>query len=694
MIGVVRDVLERARSRNPGRGLDSILAGADPRAPFADQLLWVARLARWVTGAGRSPGGEGPKSSTRLRFLLSVLERQPAWKDRVARTLRSLVRAVDVLDVYAESALPRKPGLWGEILELGLRRVVPDNPFAAELGHVLAAAFPGAEDAAFVELLDDEALAAIAGLLGYGEQPEEAGWDRLHEGAIDALLWLVGDVRTVGLSLSVRKRLGARAMDFRGLAFFRIAGAADAFAEGLREPDADLPASRAAFEACLADCDAAVAEVRRHLDEFGVSLEIVYRLDRIEAAVTRLRALLDLIAGDSPLARRHAVFFARLVRDAAARRSVRALLRANLRLHAKRLVDRTAETGEHYIARDRRAYFAMLRGAAGGGAVTALTTIAKLLIYRLPVAPGVAGFLASLNYSTSFVAIQLAHFTLATKQPASTAPALAARLHGVRGTRGVEAIADEIVRLIRSQAAGIFGNVACVVPGVLLIVLPYAALAGRPFLSADKAHHTLESFSVLGGSPVFAAITGVLLWASSLFAGGADNWFALRGLRDAIGSNPRLAFLVGRRRAERVATFLDENVAGLAGNVSLGVLLGMTPAVFAFLGLPLDVRHVTLASGQLAAAVAGLGLPAMATADFWLAVAGIATIGALNLGVSFSLALLVAIRARDIEAPSRRALRRALWRRLWRHPASFLFPGPDPSAAREKDEQPAEAATP
>jgi site-specific recombinase len=61
-------------------------------------------------------------------------------------------------------------------------------------------------------------------------------------------------------------------------------------------------------------------------------------------------------------------------------------------------------------------------------------------------------------------------------------------------------------------------------------------------------------------------------------------------------------------------------------------------------------------------------------ASFWLAVAGIVLIGALNVGVSFALALNVAIQARDVGGIRRRGVYRAILRRMLRQPASFLFP--------------------
>jgi site-specific recombinase len=46
----------------------------------------------------------------------------------------------------------------------------------------------------------------------------------------------------------------------------------------------------------------------------------------------------------------------------------------------------------------------------------------------------------------------------------------------------------------------------------------------------------------------------------------------------------------------------------------------------------------------------------------------------MNLTVSFSLAMFVATRACNIQAPERHAIYAAVARRAMRHPASFLFP--------------------
>ena len=103
-------------------------------------------------------------------------------------------------------------------------------------------------------------------------------------------------------------------------------------------------------------------------------------------------------------------------------------------------------------------------------------------------------------------------------------------------------------------------------------------------------------------------------------------------------------------------------------------MLGLVPVVAAVFGLPLEVRHVTLSTGQLAAAAGTEGLALLDDAAFWWCVAGIAVTGALNLGVSFLLAFRVALLSRNVPTAGRSRIYAAIRRRMWRRPLSFIWP--------------------
>ncbi len=151
------------------------------------------------------------------------------------------------------------------------------------------------------------------------------------------------------------------------------------------------------------------------------------------------------------------------------------------------------------------------------------------------------GFFASLNYSLSFVAIHLLGFTLGTKQPAMTAPALAEKMQDVGTAEGVDNLVTEIAHLIRSQVASILGNVLFVVPCVILIDVGFFFLFGSHLMSQEKAHYAFKSVDILGPVVFYAAFTGVLLWASSVFAGWGDNWFCTARLAQNLGTQSIVA---------------------------------------------------------------------------------------------------------------------------------------------------------
>jgi site-specific recombinase len=416
--------------------------------------------------------------------------------------------------------------------------------------------------------------------------------------------------------------------------------------------------------------------VHAHLEQYGVSVDIVFEVDQLRARCDRIEAVLNTLLAPRP-ARELLHLIAGLARQAEERRGIRSLFARHYSLLARKVAERSAATGEHYITRDRAEYRAMLRAAAGGGAVIVGTTFVKFLVGALGLAAFWAGLLAGVNYAGSFVLIHLLHWTVATKQPAMTAPAMADKLGDLADDTRVEAFVDEVTHLIRSQAAGIFGNLMVAGPVVLLVQLTWQAAFGAPLVGQAPSEYVLHSLTLLGPTALYAAFTGVLLFASSIIAGWAENWFVWHRLDSAIAWNPRSIALLGAARARRWGAWWRANVSGLAANISLGLMLGLVPAVASFFALPLEVRHVTLSTGQLAAALGALGSEVLRESAFWWCVAGIAVTGVLNLTVSFVLAFKVALRSRGIRLADRSRIYRAIRARMRQAPVSFVLPPKD-----------------
>lgn len=188
------------------------------------------------------------------------------------------------------------------------------------------------------------------------------------------------------------------------------------------------------------------------------------------------------------------------------------------------------------------------------------------------------------------------------------------------------------------------------------------------------ATEVLSALSLWGPSLLFAAFTGVLLFISSLIAGWAENWFVLNRLDSAMRYNPSITRILGSRRAERWAAFWRNHISGFAANISLGLMLGLAPAIAGFFGLGLEVRHVTLSSGQLGVASATFGLDIIHNSAFWWAVAMVPFNGAINVMVSFYLAFRMALRAQNVTGVERSRIYAAIRQRLRSNPLSFFKP--------------------
>ena len=80
-----------------------------------------------------------------------------------------------------------------------------------------------------------------------------------------------------------------------------------------------------------------------------------------------------------------------------------------------------------------------------------VTTMLKFGLAALAFSAFWGGFWAGINYAISFVLIQLLHFTVATKQPAMTAPAMASKLKDINEQGAVEGFVDEVANLTRTQ---------------------------------------------------------------------------------------------------------------------------------------------------------------------------------------------------------------------------------------------------
>jgi site-specific recombinase len=621
----------------PDPRLEDLLRDGTPR---------LEPILRWLLEASPvgSVDGEARRTS-RLRRLHEALTERG-----LTGVLTEEWNHASAIRLLAETGLPDRTSLLGEGFLRVVDRIIPRLDPEGDLYALLDRLDIDEADATWIEGLPEDLQAAWGRLLS----PPQETW-------VHAARLLAHRAAAVGLSRDLLA-LVPKGSDADS-PFFSLSRA-------VRERG-EQPGHleyHAAWENCRAACSAELARAHARLEARGVSTDLVFRLELLEAQLHRIDHLLAFASGEGD----GAAFAAELLRGSAAQHGLRTLLNTSVKRLTRKMVEHTGDTGEHYIARNRREWRAMGWSAVGGGILTAGTALLKYGLSALPLAPLLQGLSLTFNYTASFFLMQLLGFSLASKQPAMTAAALARALESGDGQgREIELVAA----ITRTQVIATLGNVFAAIPTALIISALWIWRSGHGPFGPETALHSLHgNHPILGWTLVFAAVTGVLLWLSSLAAGWAANWSAYRRLPEALAQSHRIRALLGHRRAEALGRFIHRHISGFIGYLALGGLLIFVPMAFAFAGIHLEVRHVTLQAAALGLASASLWAQGtLAWTDVLWGLLGIALIGTVNFTVSFALALWSALRARDLSGQSRRRLWWGLLKAFNRQPGRFLL---------------------
>jgi len=649
------------------KDLRTLLAELNPNADLAARHVWLIELFVWLRGDEISPD----VSLSRLQTFIEAVLAQPELEQRLKTWWQVLLQTVDVTTLLADFGFAPRTAFVSELANRLRRKILPGTPETIDAAELFALVAPSDFDALWLAALSDVQIDQLVALLSSNVRADTLIWQ--HH-LMDALTYCIAQIRATGFAPELRLRMDQANDDDR--AFHPLSNDLAELRQIFFDPakgDEDLKVAITKLRARLETCRQAVNGVYAHLDNNGISVGMVFMLRQLRERIVRVRELLDTLTASNTaaaavrlLARRAAIG-----QDS---KSIGALISANSTLLSAKMAERSAETGEHYITRDRTEYKQMLGKAMGGGAVTALTTGLKFAVLALGLSAFWNGLASGFVYAASFILIQLLHLTLATKQPAMTAPAMAAKLTEIGSGSAIEDFVDEVTHLVRSQVAAVLGNVFMVVPAVLLVNVLIILLSGTSMISPQEALHVMSTLTLLGPTLLWSAFTGLILFAASVVAGWFENGFVLHRLDSAIAHNPRFTRILGTVRALRWSNFMRENISGFASNISLGFMLGLIPAFTGFFGFELEARHVTLSAGQLAAAGAALGLDAFRQPLIWWCIAAIPLIGALNLSVSFYCAFRLALQAHNVSGIDRARISRAIWGRWRSQPGSFFLP--------------------
>lgn len=428
----------------------------------------------------------------------------------------------------------------------------------------------------------------------------------------------------------------------------------------------------------LAQCNELVQHIRNETAEKGTSLSQTFILFQIEQKLNRMVLLLDIADADEKInLSRFANMFITVIRNENRKNSIREFLSQTTSYLAYQIAEHKGKKGNKYITSSPLEYFQMIGSAMWGGLIICFVAIFKNLLGLLQLAPFWSGFVYSINYSLGFVAIEETKATLATKQPAFTASAVASSLDTSKTDEppNLYNLAVTVSKVSRSQIASFIGNLIIVFPVTWLLAWLYDWLFGHPLVAGEKAVHLLQdqhpwqSLSLL-----YACNTGFFLFFSGIIAGYVQNKINYGRIGKRLTEHPVLRLSLPQSRLQRIAEYVNKNGGSLAGNISLGIFLGTAGILGKIFGLPFDIRHITISAANTSLGAYGIGWEHINYRYLANVVMGVLGIGFLNFLVSFSLAFFVAVRSRGIRLKDYPGFLRILWKYFRRNPLDFIRP--------------------
>ncbi|AMN49496.1 site-specific recombinase [Psychrobacter sp. P2G3] len=441
----------------------------------------------------------------------------------------------------------------------------------------------------------------------------------------------------------------------------------------------------------LEQCEDIVATVRKRIYKTGISIRLTNMMLRLDQSLQRMRILTELVA-DSGHNRDKAVIdlIQTLITTANRRYSIGYLIDNNTKLLSRKVTENASRVGEHYISTDRAGYQNMFKKASIGGFIIAFMATTKILAYHLALAPMGRAFINSMIYGLGFVFIHIVHGTVATKQPAMTAAAIASTISEGSGKKShqLTKLSELVVDILRTQFIAIMGNIMLAIPVALIISFAWLQYTGVPMIDTDKAGHLLHDLDPFRSLALpHAAIAGVYLFLSGLIAGYYDNLAVYNQIGARIRRHWLLQRLLPETWLQRLGGFVEANLGAIMGNFLFGVFLGSTATIGFLFGLPIDIRHIAFASANLAHGLFNMSSAQISWDVILISILGVALIGMVNLMVSFSLALFVALRSKEVQFFEWSRLTKLVFGHIISHPSDFFWPRDKPMKYARIDSQ-------
>ena len=619
---------------------------------------------------------------TDLSELISFLKSNPDCSAQFSNYLKTILHHKKFNKFLSDAAMLQDVNFLREVRSRIYAKILPNQPQKDRMEYVLNQVFHLASDRIWIEKIPFSQLQELFDVLGFSSIYETTEPD--------------SPLSEMMLAMSlITQRISGRAMETDVIKmvpeFDDLESPFTAFEIELLQIEERIRVSGKHFTTIddlsyrqllvlHKQCEDFVDKAFSNSSKYGISIRVNQNLLKIRQQLHRLKVLIPLLlVDDEEDQKNHTIDLGlQLIKYNCYKNNVRKFISESTQLISYEITQHTAKTGEHYITESRREYFKMLRTALGGGLIVGIMCIIKVLLGKAETSFFGHAFIYSMNYAFGFIAIYLLGCTLATKQPAMTASALVRALEegGKKQGKSVEkygAFSILFARVFRSQFIAFVGNVVMAFPVSLLGIWAIDRIFHYN-IAAAKWHTLIVDLSPIHSLAILhAAIAGVFLFLSGIISGSIANRDKHNQVYFRIQEHPVLKRTFGRRKTLKIADLYEKKWAGIVSNFWFGVFMGSTASIGLFLGLNLDIRHITFASGNLALGLYGANYVVRQTLLFW-GIFGIGVIGLVNFLVSFGLSLGLAFRSRDISLFELRFVALAIWKHFKSKPLSFFFP--------------------
>ena len=440
----------------------------------------------------------------------------------------------------------------------------------------------------------------------------------------------------------------------------------------INSKDVDYKQIKIYLQQCLDFVDKAF----KNASKFGISSKINQSLLKIRQQLRRIQDIIPILVVDNEedVLTNSKNLVSNTLKYNSHRNNVRELIDDSTRLISHLITSHTAETGTHYIATSSKEYLKMFWKASGGGIIVGFLCIFKMMMSYSHGSEFSHAVLYSLNYAFGFIIIYLLGFTLATKQPAMTAATMAKVLSDESSSdKNYKEFANLVAKLSRTQFIAFVGNVLWSFPVALAIIYGMDWFLEKNFAVA-KADKLLKDLNPIESKAILhACIAGFFLFISGIISGNISNSSIFNQVPERISQSPFLNQVIGAKNSKKLSDFYTKHWAGIISNFWFGIFLGVIAPLGVFLGLDLDIRHITFSAGNFALALYGKGFD-IDTYTFVISLVTIFLIGAFNFIVSFGLSMLLAFRSRKVNFGELTIIYKSILKYFIKNPLRFFIP--------------------